>query len=115
MSSIKRLAGALWALLLCAGMQSLQAQTIEVRCPSAITVDGALHKLANVAVFDGPPEEITDLVPDADGDTRRWAIDDSVNPYLVCRYQDWRNEVVLHAKGASLCEAQVNPLQAFCR
>jgi hypothetical protein len=83
-------------------------------CPETIVVRGSSYALENGSVFDGPPEEITSLVPEFIGDLRRWEIDPSINPYLVCYYKGWRDALMLHAKGATSCEVTNTAIRASC-
>lgn len=77
-------------------------------------MNGTAHMLGNAAVFDGPPEAITSLVPEFIGDVRRWELDPSINPYLVCQYTGWSEGLIVHAKGATACEVSKTPIRASC-
>ncbi|MFA5121804.1 STY0301 family protein [Zavarzinia sp.] len=93
------------ALLLAPGL----AQAAEVACPAA--QGGA--PLANVTLFDGPPEELASLVPDdstrdKNGDTRStWDV--SYIPqagrtlYVQCDYGKATAPVTLKAEGVQSC------------
>lgn len=69
--------------------------------------------LDNASLFDGPPDQMTDLIPVSDKTADRWDLA-GVDPYLVCRYKGTSEVVTLHAKGAKTCEATSNPFAAHC-
>ena len=81
--------------------------TSSVNCPSAIT--SHRYALIGARLFDGPPEELTELVPDHErGGT--WDIsgykNSDRNLILVCDYaQDQRRELLV-PKTASSCTIQ---------
>lgn len=67
------------------------ARSAEIKCPAY----QGKHPLANVAVFDGPPEEKADLVPDSSNSSggrtaSSWNVDYIFQAgrklYVVCRY-----------------------------
>jgi hypothetical protein len=84
-----------------------------IECPPALP-QNAGHKLANASLFDGPPAQMADLVPNRAGDIDRWDLD-GVDPYLVCRFARTDKIVVLHATGAGTCRAGGKPFRAGCK
>lgn len=82
-------------------------------CPPALPQD-ASHRLVNASLFDGPPEQLADLVPERAASVDRWDLD-GVDPYLVCRYGATARTIVLRPRGARLCEAGGRPFRAGCR
>lgn len=102
------------SLALSIGLLATHAGAAEFVCPESVVMNGTAHMLGNAAVFDGPPEEITSLVPEFIGDLRRWELDPSINPYLVCQYKDWSEVLIVHAKGATTCEVTQSPIRANC-
>jgi hypothetical protein len=101
-------------LLTVAGSASALA---EVRCPALL--EG--HAYLRASVFDGPPEEQADLVPDdRRGGVDRWQVgsvfETGREPYLVCRYQDTDRAMTFRLqRPVSVCLAPVLPRTAFCR
>jgi hypothetical protein len=85
-----------------------------VACPSSIGDGAAQHRLTNASIFDGPPEEKADLVPDSSGRLDLWKLE-GVDAYLVCRFAGTERVVTLHAVGAKICEAGAKPFRATCR
>ncbi len=73
-----------------------------------------MHPLVNVSLYDGPPDQMADLIPVAAGETDRWNLD-GADPYLVCRFDGTTTVVTLHAGGAKRCEAGGKPFQAYCK
>ncbi len=85
-------------LLLCAA-----ASAQDARC-------SAFHErrpLFNVAVFDGPPEQLAALIPDVSRGTgdhayASWDVaylfDDGRTLYLVCKYGDWGSKDAVTVK-----------------
>jgi hypothetical protein len=84
-----------------------------MECPPALPRASG-HPLANASLFDGPPAQMADLVPDRAGDTDRWDLD-GIDPYLVCRFARTDKTVVLHAVGAGACRAGGKPFRAGCQ
>ena len=101
------------ALLLAAATPALA----DVRCPAAL--DG--HRYARVSVFDGPPEEQADLVPDSQkGGTDTWRVGPVFSagrePYLVCRYEGTPGTVTFRlAQPIAVCIASRPTRTALCR
>ncbi|PPQ34471.1 STY0301 family protein [Rhodopila globiformis] len=102
------------SLLLAAGSAPGMA---EVRCPPLL--EG--HAYARASVFDGPPEEQADLVPDDQrGGVDRWEVGFIFRtrraPYLVCRYRGTERTVTFRLqRPVGVCLAPVPPRTAFCR
>ena len=103
-----------WPLLAVAAVAPTCAAAAPAICPSSLLDAGSRHRLVNAALFDGPPSEMADLVPVTAGDVDRWNLD-SVDPYLVCRFQGTAEVVTFHAVGARVCEAGKSLFQAYCR
>jgi hypothetical protein len=61
--------GVLWAL--CLISVPAFAQT-PVSCPASISVAGQKHNLAEIDVFDGPPKDMYNLVPNNSGGSSFW-------------------------------------------
>ena len=85
-----------------------------MECPLSLP-GSAEHRLTNASLFDGPPSQMADLVPDRDGKADRWVLDGIGDPYLVCRFAGTDKTVVLHATGAKVCSAGDKPFRAGCR
>lgn len=83
-------------------------------CPSSVFDAGRRHALVNASLYDGPPDQMADLIPVAAGAVDRWDLD-SVDPYLVCKFQGTAKVVTFHAVGAKNCEAGKKPFQAYCK
>ncbi len=130
MKMIRRLFGCGFTLLLAPTLA-----LADVGCPQAVTVTQALAmpqsgwtagldklptEVAGVSVFEGPPEEMADLVPD-DGkdaaDTRSdiWNLPQSDRGYwLICRYSN--TTVILSRQlpaTVTRCEAVYEKQQTF--
>jgi hypothetical protein len=82
-------------------------------CPATLTDGQQSHALNNASLFDGPPEQLADLVPVSGKTADKWNLT-GVDPYLVCRYQGTDKVTTFHAKGAKDCEATTNPFKAYC-
>jgi len=91
-----------------------QARAAPSACPSVLQAGTTKYVLDNASLFDGPPDEMADLVPDPAGGFDRWNLA-AVDPYLVCRFAGTSQTITFHAAGAKDCEAGGNPFQAFCR
>jgi hypothetical protein len=89
------------------------AAPVPMACPPTITDANGTHALNNASLYDGPPDQMADLVPDRTGAVDRWSLD-GVDPYLVCKFQETTKVVTLHAVGAKVCEAGKKPFQAYC-
>jgi hypothetical protein len=87
------------------------------RCPP--TLDGHAHQRASV--FDGPPQEQADLVPDsmgAAGDEWRvgYLFDLGRVPFLVCRYAGTPRTVTLRLQPpVATCITAHRPPETVCR
>ena len=103
-----------WPLLAVTALASTCAVAEPAICPSSLQDAGGRHRLVNASLFDGLPSELADLVPVTVGDVDRWNLD-SVDPYLVCRFDGTAKVVTFHAVGAKVCEAGKTPFQAYCR
>jgi hypothetical protein len=88
----------IFVLLSCAA-----AAAQEARCPAY----HQQHPLIQVDVFDGPPEQLADLVPDVGQGTgdhayAEWNVayifDDGRNVYLVCKYGNQPSKEALTVK-----------------
>jgi hypothetical protein len=57
-----------------------------LRCPDTLKIDSKDHALGEISLYDGPPEQMADLVPDYNG----WNLLDYRTEerelYLVCHY-----------------------------
>jgi len=84
------------------------------KCPDTFEAAGKTFKLNNASVFDGPVEEKGGLVPEFEGNTRRWEIDYRFDPYLVCRYEDSLHTITMHVKGTRVCKVEEEPFSAYC-
>ncbi|MDR1425296.1 MAG: hypothetical protein LBI92_11950 [Azoarcus sp.] len=82
-------------------------------CPSSITVRALTFKLHSVAVSNGPPENLEELIPERVQDAYRWRMENR-NTYLSCIYDNFKIRLAAHAKGASFCAYQENPVRAAC-
>lgn len=73
-----------------------------VQCPATLQDGGKPHALTNASLFEGPPEQLADLMPDSDN-AIRWALPDYQQSarargtalYLVCRYAKTRQTTTL--------------------
>ncbi|WGS50056.1 hypothetical protein LFL96_00650 [Paraburkholderia sp. D15] len=101
------------SMTLCLGAMSVSA-TARVVCPASVVDVGTRHALINASLFDGPPEQEADLVPEPAGRVDRWNLD-GVDPYLVCKYKNTAKTITLHAPTQKVCEAGNKPFQAYCR
>ncbi len=90
------------------------AAAAPVNCPAFIQAGAVKDELSNASLYDGPPDEMADLIPDESGAMDIWNLD-SVDPYLVCKYIGAAKIVTFHATGTKICEAGGKPFQAFCR
>lgn len=85
----------------------------EVHCPPSVSARGKTFPLADASVFDGPPEEHADLMPDLE--TSEWdiATDQKAGKtpgrslYLVCRYSGSQRTVSLRIpRDATRCKVE---------
>ncbi|NPD66652.1 hypothetical protein HN018_21580 [Lichenicola cladoniae] len=83
-------------------------------CPSSLIEAGSDHTLVNASLYDGPPDQMADLIPVPAGSVDRWSLD-GVDPFLVCKFQGIMKVVTLHVVGAKVCEAGQKPFQAYCK
>jgi len=90
------------------------AAAAPVNCPAFIQAGAVKDELNNASLYDGPPDEMADLIPDESGAMDIWNLD-SVDPYLVCKYIGTAKIVTFHATSTKICEAGGKPFQAFCR
>ncbi|MBE7211209.1 MAG: hypothetical protein INR65_09335 [Gluconacetobacter diazotrophicus] len=97
-----------------AALSCVAAAPGNVRCPPTIVDAIGPHPLGDAAVFDGPPDEMAELVPVPAGPVDRWLLV-GVDPYLLCRYRGTTRTEAVHAPGARLCAAGGDPFQATCR
>ena len=76
----------------------------SISCPTTITQHR--HALKGARLFDGPPEELTELVPDHEGDGT-WDISGYRNSdrtlILVCDYAKGKSQALRVPKTASSC------------
>ncbi|WP_429485597.1 STY0301 family protein [Paraburkholderia youngii] len=86
---------------------------IRFKCPSVLSAGGQHHVLDNASLFDGPPEEEADLIPEPGKTSDQWDLT-GVDPYLVCRYHGTNSTFVIHAVGARTCEATSKPFAVHC-
>lgn len=82
-------------------------------CPRSVSDGHQNHVLDNASLFDGPPEQMADLIPAQGKTADRWDLT-GVDPYLVCKYKGTDKVVTIHAQGAKACEATSNPFAAYC-
>jgi hypothetical protein len=101
-------------LLLTAFLFGSAASAAPLTCPSVLQAGTNTYSLDNASLFDGPPDQMADLVPDPAGAMDRWNLD-AVDPYLVCRFFGTNQTIIFHALGAKDCEAGGKPFQAFCQ
>ncbi|ACD20026.1 STY0301 family protein [Paraburkholderia phytofirmans] len=90
------------------------AVAAPVACPISVLDSGVRHVLNNAALYDGPPDQMTSLVPVRAGRVARWDID-QIDPYLVCKYKSTAKTITLHAKNVSVCAAGMTPFRAHCK
>lgn len=90
------------------------AAAAPANCPAFVQSGAVKDALNNASLYDGPPQQMADLIPDESGAMDKWDLD-SVDPYLVCKYVGTARVVTFHARGAKICEAGGKPFQAFCR
>lgn len=83
------------------------------QCPANITVGPDRHQLYSASVFNGPPSEMADLIPDFGKKAARWDLD-YIDPYLVCKYKGTEKVITLHVTGAKRCIAVRRPFAAYC-
>lgn len=100
--------------VLCLSLAASCASGAPVSCPPSLPSGATQHALNNASLFDGPPAEMADLVPDESGAMDKWDLD-AVDPYLVCRYAGTAQIITFHATGAKDCEAGGTPFHAFCQ
>jgi hypothetical protein len=69
------------------------AEANALECPDKITDQGHQRVLERASVFEGPPEELADLIPVAE----RWDLEPYQGTdrslYLVCRYKQTNTTV----------------------
>jgi len=82
-------------------------------CPHVLSDGHQNHVFNNASLFDGPPEQMANLVPVPGKTADRWDLT-GVDPYLVCRYKGTNHVVTIHAQGAKACEVASNPFAAYC-
>jgi hypothetical protein len=82
-------------------------------CPDGIAINGQELLLTGASVFDTFPS-LRELVPDVIGNVHGWMIDETIDPFLVCRYKDVKHLWVIHVKGAKSCEVGFQPVSAKC-
>jgi hypothetical protein len=95
-------------------LAACSATAAPVNCPAFTQVGAVKHALNNASLYDGPPEQMADLIPDVTGNMDKWDLD-SVDPYLVCKYLGTTKVLTFHASHAQICEAGGTPFQAYCR
>jgi hypothetical protein len=100
-------------MMLCA-VATGTASAAPIACPARMNDVGSWHILVNASLYDGPPDQMADLIPVAVGSVDRWSLD-HVDPYLVCRYEGTAKTVTLHAQTVRICEAGKTPFQAYCK
>lgn len=98
---------------LCLGAISASCAA-RVVCPASIDDGGVRHALFNASLYDGPPDQEADLVPERAGKMDRWSLE-GIDPYLVCKYRDTAKTVTLQPKDQTVCEAGKKPFRAYCR
>ena len=85
-----------------------------VKCPSSINDAGIKHVLNNASLYDGPPDQMADLIPIPVGAVDQWTLD-GVDPYLVCKFQNTTKVVTFHVTAANVCETGKKPFQVYCK
>ena len=86
----------------------------QFSCPIVMLDAGIRHVLNDVSLYDGPPDEMADLVPAFTRNMDYWNTD-GVDPYLVCQYKDTAKTITIHAKHVRMCAAGKKPFQAYCK
>ncbi len=74
---------------------------------------GSRHVLNNVLIFDGHPEQLTDLIPENSDGMDHWQAK-HIDPYLVCRYKDTSRTVAFRIVGVNSC-AGLKPTRTYFR
>jgi hypothetical protein len=113
--SSNRVCTILAALMLCVFGQASYADDASdlYHCPDSIDLNGQELLLTGASVFDTFPS-LRELVPDVIGNVHGWTIDETIDPFLVCRYTDVKHLRVIHVKGAKSCEVGFHPVSAKC-
>lgn len=110
MSLNKTLAGVVCSTF---GFIACASTSHRFECPSALSDGRQSYVLDNASLFDGPPEQLADLIPVQGKTADRWDLT-GVDPYLVCRYKGTDKVVTMHVKDARACEATSHPFAAYC-
>jgi hypothetical protein len=72
------------------------------------------YSLIGADLFDTSPENNSRQAPVTFGILEHWDLA-KIDPYLVCRYQNTTDTVILHVVGAETCDAGGKVYQASCR
>ena len=83
-------------------------------CPAFITDAIGKHGLERVSVFDGPPEQLADLIPMEAHGMDVWDTS-SIDPYLVCEYRKTAKTMAFHVVGTKYCAFGLKPTRAYCK
>ncbi len=91
------------------------AAAAPVACPRTIS-RGETYVLSDAALFDGLPDNTTDLPPVKHGKIWEWDLTGTkIDPYLKCIYGGNEDmDAQLHAPGATLCTLSEQPFSAQC-
>ena len=82
-------------------------------CPTTLTVNGKIHAMNAASLFEGPPEEKAELMPDTDEESV-WTLEDyqqytqehGTSLFLVCLYKGTSKTVTLKVPAtAKTCSA----------
>lgn len=98
------------AMMLFSGVASAKGIT----CPDAIQIDNKPHRLNNVSLFQGLPENFGELMPDTQDKTewtlkdyQEYARENNMPLYLACHYSGSHKTVVLKVPDtAKICAAK---------
>lgn len=92
---------------------SATAMAEKIACPTSLQINNKPHRLNDVSLFSGPPEERGELIPDTEDDTvwtiRGYPFYDRTGElpfYLVCKYKGTKETVTLKVPdSAKKCSA----------
>lgn len=97
------------ALTLLSGMANAEKMT----CPDSLQIKNKPHRLNGVSLFQGPPQQLAELIPDTQ-DKTEWTLKDyqdyarekDLPLFLVCRYHGTDKAVTIKVPGtAQVCSA----------
>lgn len=105
---------------------SATAMAEKISCPASLQINNKPHRLNDVSLFSGPPEERGELIPDTEDDTvwtiRGYPFYDRTGElpfYLVCKYKGTKETVTLKVpdsakKCSAWLEGGINHFFAAC-